>query len=309
MGDLLYLLLGFVLLFVSGKYLVVGGVQLAKFFKVPTLVIGLTVVSLGTSAPELLVSLKAALSGHPDIAMGNVVGSNISNIALVLGLTALIFPIPVVRKVIRFDWPVMMLVTLLLYVFTLNGYLLRWEGFLLLLVLIAYNFHSIKKGRKDNVTDENAAQPMAWYYALLIITASSVGLVYGADWLVKGASGLARDLGISERVISVSIIAFGTSVPELATSVVAAFKKETDISIGNIIGSNIFNIAGILGLTSAITPIPVNEKIITFDDLWMLGISMLLFFVMAFKNKQVSRPDGFILIFVYCLYIYFLFQG
>lgn len=309
MHDILFLVLGFVVLFISGKYLVVGGVQLARFFKVPTLVIGLTIVSFGTSAPELLVSLKAAFTGHPDIAMGNVVGSNISNIALVLGLTALIFPIPVVRKVVRFDWPIMMGITLLLYILTLNGILSRWEGLILIIALVGFNFHSIRKGRKDNTDDYSDTKSLPWYFSLLIIAASSVGLVFGADWLVTGASGLARSMGISERVISVSIIAFGTSVPELATSAVAAFKKETDISIGNIIGSNIFNIAGILGITSSIHPIAVNQEIIAFDDLWMLGVSLLLFFVMAFKNKRVSRIDGILLILVYSFYIYFLFRG
>ncbi len=307
MQNVLFLILGIITLLISGKYLVTGGVHLAKFFKVPTLVIGLTVVSFGTSMPELIVSLKAALSGHPDIAMGNVVGSNIANIAFVLGLTALIFPIAVDRKVVKFDWPVMMVITLILFALTLNQLLTRAEGLILFVLLVAYNYKSIKQGRKDNIVDENAKQPIAWYWAVLIIAASCTGLVFGADWLVNGASGIARNFGISERVISVSVIALGTSLPELATSAIAAFKKEADISIGNIIGSNIFNIAGILGITAMINPIQVNKQIAGFDSFWMVGIALLLFFMMAFKNKQVSRIDGAILLLTYFIYIYLLF--
>lgn len=308
MIDILYLALGFIVLFFSGKYLVVGGVQLAKYFRIPTLVIGLTVVALGTSAPELLVSLKAALSGHPDISIGNVVGSNISNIALVLGITAIIFPIPVARKLIRFDWPIMMGISILFYIFAINGILTWWEGFVFVSIVIIFNIYSIYKGRKSNGdTEENKAN-VAWFWSVLIILASSVGLIFGADWLVKGASCLARDLGVSERIISVSIIAFGTSVPELATSIVAALRKETDISIGNIIGSNIFNIAAILGITSLVTPITVSAAIISSDIIWMLGISLLLFVLMVVKRKELSYWSGGILLLSYSSYIYFLLR-
>ena len=304
MNDILFLILGFVVLFFSGKYLVVGGVQLAEYFRIPTLVIGLTVVALGTSAPELLVSLKAALSGHPDISIGNVVGSNISNMALVLGITAIIFPIPVARKLIIFDWPIMMAISVLFYILAFNGVLSFWEGFVLVSIIITFNIFSIYKGRKEIGDNEEDKVNVSLYWAVLIILASSIGLVFGADWLVTGASGLARNFGISERVISVSIIAFGTSVPELATSVVAALRKETDISIGNIIGSNIFNIAAILGITSLVTPITVSSVII-----WMLGISLLLFVLMVLKRKELSYWSGGILILSYSAYLYFLLSS
>lgn len=308
--DVFHLLLGFVLLFLGGKYLVYGGVGLASFFKIPTLVVGLTVVALGTSAPELLVSLKAALSGHPDIAMGNVVGSNISNIALVLGITALIFPIPVMRKLVRVDWPVMMFVGVLLYFFVQNGTLLQWQGLVFLAILVVYNVISIKQGRTIGVEEvPDGPESLKWYWALVIVAISAVALVFGADFLVNGASSIARNLGVSERVISVSIIAFGTSVPELSTSVIAALKKETDISIGNIIGSNIFNIAAILGTTSSVTPVPVSQSTISTDMVWMLGISVLLLLVMVGRNKQISRIGGIVLLLAYCLYIYFLLNS
>ncbi len=308
MNDILLLILGFALLFLGGKYLVTGGVQLAKLFKVPTLVIGLTIVAFGTSAPELLVSLKAALSGHPDISVGNVVGSNISNIALVLGITALIFPISVSRKLIRFDWPIMMGLSIIFYLMALNGILKWWEGLFFVSAVAFFNIYSVRKGRKNNGAEETNEKLTAWYISAAIIVASSIVLVFGANWLVTGASGLARSFGIGERVISVSIIAFGTSVPELATSVVAALRKETDISIGNIIGSNIFNIAAILGITALVTPIPVNEIIIASDIIWMLGISLLLLFLMIGKKKRITRWNGAILVLSYSLYIYFLLK-
>lgn len=308
MIDVILLVVGFALLFISGRYLVTGGVELAKFFQIPTLVVGLTIVSFGTSAPELLVSLKAALSGHPDIALGNVVGSNISNIALVLGITALICPIPVVKKLIKFDWPLMMLLSILLFVFALSGTLNFWNGIILLVILVFFNIQSVRSGRNNN--EETEPIKIKWYYSLLIIAGSSIGLVYGAEWLVKGASGIARNMGVDERIISVSIIAFGTSVPELATSTVAAFKRQTDISIGNIIGSNIFNVGGILGITAVTEAIPVNQKILSNDMLWMLGISLLLLILMLVgKSKKVSRLNGAMLISAYALFVYFLLSN
>lgn len=307
MHDVVFLLLGFVALFLSGKYLVNASVQLARHFKIPTLVVGLTIVSFGTSAPELLVSLKAALSGHPDISIGNVVGSNISNIALVLGITALIFPIPVAKKIIRLDWPVLMAICLLFYALAYNKTLAWWEGLIFLTVLAGFNYHSVTAGRKHNDSDEEIpVAEMKWQWAIAIICIACLGLVFGAEWLVSGASGLARNFGVSERIISVSIIAFGTSVPELATSAIAALKKETDISIGNIIGSNIFNVAGILGITSLVKEIPVNQTILSSDIIWMLGITVLLFLVMIGKRKRIVRWEGFVLLLSYSLYIYLL---
>lgn len=308
MSNVIFLILGFVVLFLSGKYLVTGSVQLARFFKIPPLIVGLTIVSAGTSAPEFLVSLKAALSGHPDISIGNVVGSNISNIALVLGLTALIYPITVSKNLIKFDWPVMMVLSIMLYILSLNGILNVWEGLLFAISIVAYTMYSIIKGKKKARNEEIPEIEIVWYWALVIIAASCIGLVVGAEWLVSSASGLARNFGVDERIISVSIIAFGTSVPELSTSIIAALRKESDISIGNIIGSNIFNIAGILGISSLITPIPINQKIITSDMMWMLAISMLLFVLIIGKKQQLTRWKGAVLILSYSLYIYFLLK-
>ena len=242
--DYIYLFLGFTLLTLSGDFLIKGSVSLAGHFKVSKLVIGIVVVSFGTSAPELVVSLEAALKGHPDIAIGNVVGSNIANIALVLGLTAIIIPIKVKKKAILFDWGAMMFASILFYIFSLNHELGFFEGLAFVCILLAFIYRSISVSRKENkkgIGESVKPQHTLWISFILVILAS-IGLVYGANFLVKGASNVALSLGINERIISVSVIALGTSLPELAASVSAALRKELDIFIGNIIGSNLFNI-------------------------------------------------------------------
>ena len=302
------LLAGFIILLFSGKFLVKGGVAIANNFKISKLVVGLTVVSLGTSAPELLVSIQAALSGHPDISIGNVIGSNISNIALVLGLSAIVLPIPVKKTSIIIDWPIMMLACIAFYLFVLNDSLQFFEGLIFISVLAAFIYFSIHKSRKEGVKNNDYEKPLLTVpMALGLIAISSLGLVFGSGWLVEGASEVARNFGISERVISLSIIAIGTSVPELATSVTAALKKETDISIGNIIGSNIFNILGILGVTSIVKTIPVNHIMYQSDIFWMLGISLLLFlFILPIKGAILKRWEGSVLLLIYFVYVYLI---
>jgi len=309
--EYFYSLLGFVILIISGKYLVSGSVSLARFFKLSTLVIGVTVVAFGTSAPELIVSLQAALKGHPEIAVGNVIGSNISNIALVLGITSMLVPMSIKRNSIRIDWPVMMIVSLLFYVFARNGLLSRMEGVALILLLIGYVVFSISYSKRQNARKEERIETPKFSlpFAIALVIISCSGLVFGANLLVDNASIIARDLGVSERVISVSLIAVGTSLPELTTSVMAAIQKEMDISVGNIIGSNIFNILSVLGITSLVKPIEVTPLMISIDIVWMLGISLLLFVLMyPFKKPKLARFDGLVLFLVYVIYIYFLFS-
>lgn len=308
--DYFYLLLGFVVLLISGDLLIKSGVSLSSHFRVSTLVIGVTVVSLGTSVPELVVSVGAALKNHPDIALGNVIGSNISNIALVLGLTAIIITIPVGRHSVRFDWPFMMFASLLFYLFVINGKLSFPEGVIFLFLLGFFIFWSVRQSRlKLSKTGHIfASARYSLPFSVLILLASSAGLYFGASWLVEGAESIALRFGVSERVIAVTIIAFGTSVPELATSVIAAAKKQVDISIGNIIGSNIFNILGILGVTSMIRSIPVSFEI-RFDVYWMLAISMLLFLFMLPSGKAaLNRWKGVVLLSIYILYIFLVFR-
>jgi cation:H+ antiporter len=306
----LLLLVGLLLLFISGKFLVDSSVVISKLLRIPRMIIGLTVVAFGTSAPELLVSVQAALAGYSEIAIGNVVGSNISNILLVLAITALIFPIPVPASSVKQDWPVMMFVSILLYVFTLNGWLTRTEGVIFIGLLMAYIAFSIVKSRgtkpKDEVEEE--ASSMKWWVAGIIFLVSCVGLAFGANILVSNVAIIAEEFGISQRVISVTMVAVGTSIPEVATSVIAALKKETDISVGNIIGSNIMNILSVLGITSIISPIKVNAEISRFDIPWMLGISFLLLLLMLPASRsRITRWEGSFMILIYLLYIYFLF--
>ncbi len=307
-----YLLLfaGLMLLFSSGKFLVDSSVAISRRLKIPRMIIGLTVVAFGTSAPELLVSLQAAFSGYPEIAIGNVVGSNISNILLVLAITALIYPIPVPASSVKRDWPVMMLVSILLLIFSLNGWLTRLEGGVLVGLLAGYIAYSVLRARGANpsVTSEKTEGAMKWWVALIIFLVSCVGLAFGADLLVDNVAIIAEDIGISKRVVSITMVAVGTSIPELATSVIAALRKETDISVGNIIGSNIMNILSVLGFTSLVSPIRVSTEIARFDIPWMLGISLLLLLMMLPASRsRITRWEGSFMIIIYLLYIYFLF--
>ncbi len=310
--DYVYLLAGFFLLVTSGNYLVKGGVSLARHLHVSTMVIAVTVISMGTSAPELVVSVKAVLTHHDDLSIGNVIGSNISNIALVLAITALIIYIPVEKITIKFDWPVMMASSILLYLFMLDGFLVRWEGIVFLVLLAGYVFYSLFNSRKAELLarQEKNIPQFKLMLSLVIIIISSVGLVVGANWLIDGAIGIAEKIGVSERVISVSLVAFGTSVPELATSVMAALHKETDISIGNIIGSNIFNVLGILGVASIVGNISINPMTVRFDVFWMFGFFILLFvFILPYRGKMMlSRMNSVLLLLLYVLYIYLIYK-
>ena len=311
--EYILLLVGFALLLYGGKLLIKGGVGLASRFNISPLVIGLTVVSFGTSAPELFVSLIAAVKQHPEVALGNVVGSNIANVALVLGLTALIFPIPVRSSSVKIDAPFMLGITLLLWLFMVSGgagTISRPEGLIFVILLVAYISGHIYFSRKKRVTAEVSDKDKRltiWQIILLLIIADAA-LAIGSELLVNNASKIALKFGISERVIAISIVAFGTSLPELATSAIAAFKKEMDISIGNIIGSNIFNILAVLGISSLVKPISVSEGFLHFDMYWVLGTSLLLFlFILPFKGGKLTRPKSAILFLSYCVYIYMLY--
>ncbi|PCJ82442.1 MAG: hypothetical protein COA57_13200 [Flavobacteriales bacterium] len=310
-----YLLLlgGLLVLVASGEALVRGAVGLALRFKISTLVVGMTVVSFGTSAPELLVSLQAALDGHADIALGNVVGSNITNLGLVLGLTAIIFPLAVARNTIRIDWPVMMLATVAFYIVIFDKTIGRIEGVLFVTALAVFSYLLIRNSRKEQkmmqqggkeFTEEEEQTPVR--KSILLVFIGCIGLAFGADWFVDGGVQIASNYGVSERVIGITLIAFGTSAPELVTSCMAAFRKEINISVGNLIGSNLFNILGVLGVTSIVKAIPVNNNILMTDIYWVLGITLLLFPLMFF-DKTISRWDGLLLLGVYFGYMLFLF--
>jgi cation:H+ antiporter len=304
-------LAGLLLLFIGGKYLVDSSVVIANRLRIPTMIIGLTVVALGTSAPELLVSVQAAIKGYPEIAMGNVVGSNIANILLVLAVTALIFPIPVPEKSVRQDWPVLMVVSLLLFTFSWNGTLSRFEGVILLILMVVYFVIAginAKRSPQALNTRPETARPMKGWVAAFIFLASCAGLAIGANLLVENAAKIAEGFGISQRVISITMVAVGTSIPELATSVIAALKKETNIAIGNIIGSNILNILTVLGVTGVIGNISVDRAISRFDIPMMLGVTLLLLVLMLpAARSKITRWEGAFMIVIYLLYIYMIF--
>ncbi|MDB9963630.1 calcium/sodium antiporter [Vicingaceae bacterium] len=308
--EYLWLTLGLMALVLGGEFLVRGAVSIALKAKISPLVVGMTVVSFGTSAPELLVSLSAVFGGYPDVSVGAVVGSNISNIGLVLGITVLIFPIAVNHDSLRIDWPLMISATFLFYFFAMNGELSWWEGVVFIAILSIFTFWLILRSRKEGVQlaaeseveDLDVGNPA--YKDILFLSIGMVALYFGADWLIQSVVSIASSQGVSEKLISVTIVAFGTSLPELVTSAMAAFRKETDISIGNLIGSNIFNIFAILGVTAILHPLRISDSINQFDVYFLLGISLLLFPMMLF-GKKIGRWKGFFLILFYAFYIYF----
>ena len=306
------LLAGFILLFFGGDWLVDGGVALARKYRISSLVIGMTIVAFGTSAPELLVSTISAIKGSAGIAMGNVLGSNIANIGLILGLTALICPIETDNKPVIRHGTVMILASILLLVFALNSGISRIEGITLFACLILFTSISIRKGRtqgQEADSDNNQSKSMTLLAALGLIVLSCAMLAFGADILVDGATTLASAMGVSDKVIGLTIVALGTSLPELAASVAAAIKKQMDISIGNIIGSNIFNILCVLGVSTTIKPISFEFPYYLSDFIWMLGFSVfiLIFTTMRKKKGRLGRTAGILFLLAYAVYAWSLF--
>tara|TARA_R110002049_G_scaffold232047_2_gene404594 strand:- start:3963 stop:4907 length:945 start_codon:yes stop_codon:yes gene_type:complete len=310
--SLLWVVLGFILLVIGGEFLVRSSVALSFKFNISKMVIGMTVVSFATSAPELLVSLHAALSGSPDIAINNVVGSNIANIGLVLGITAVVGTIAVDKSFYKRNWPVMMVFSIALYYFLKNDSVLTAiEGIVLFTGLIVFLIFLIRNAKKDTLIEEvdDTLAVVSNFKIGIWLLIGAAALYFGSEWLVAGAKDIAISIGVSEAVIGVSLIAIGTSVPELAASVIAAAKQEKAISLGNLIGSNIFNIGSVLGLTAIIKPIPVAApQILTNDIFWMLGFSAVLIpLVFLPKQLQISRSKGFFLVFGYGVFMFLLF--
>jgi cation:H+ antiporter len=314
--SVVYIILGFILLVIGGEFLVRSSVAISLKLKLSRMVIGLTVVSFATSAPELLVSLQAALEGFSDISLGNVIGSNIANIGLVLGITAMISPLNIDREFYRFNWPIMMLFSLALFYFLSSEFVLsRLEGIFLVAAIVLYLFLLIRRARIKPELQPDEVDPdlqvASGFKTILWLIIGGAALYFGSELLVSGAVDLASALGVSERVISVTMIAVGTSVPELAASVIAAMKQEKAISLGNLIGSNIFNIASVLGITAIIQPIVVkSEAILTSDIFWMIGIAFILI-PLAFLPKRytMSRWKGFLLFAGYAAFVSLAFIG
>ncbi|WP_034057056.1 calcium/sodium antiporter [Lacinutrix jangbogonensis] len=311
--SILWVVLGLILLVIGGDFLVKASIALSFKINISKMVIGMTVVSFATSAPELLVSLQAALKGSPAIALNNVVGSNIANIGLVLGVTALIGPITVDKSFYKLNWPIMLFFSFMLYYFLANDNMLtNLEGLILFCSLVVFIVIIIKNSKSDtdssDVSDDLAT--VTNYKIITWLLIGAVALYFGSVWLVDGAKSLAQTLGVSDAVIAVTVIAIGTSVPELAASIIAAAKQEKALSLGNLIGSNIFNIGSVLGLTSIIKAIPVtDEKILGNDIFWMIGFSaILLLLILIPKRMQISRYKGLLLVLGYCLFLYLSFK-
>ena len=308
MPDLAVLISGIVVLYFGAVWLVRGASRLASSLGVSPIVVGLTVVSLGTSAPELVVCLVAALQGNPGLAIGNVMGSNLANIGLILGLTSLIHPLEVKHRVVWREMPVMLLITFAIYPIAFDRVLSRTDGFMLLLVLLAYLVWVFRSGHPDEIksshgprdsmaTSEEAASLLN-LKDIGHVALGSAFLVLGGYCIVKGAVEVASALGISEVIIGLTVVAIGTSLPELATSLVAAMRQEVDIAVGNIIGSNIFNLTAIFGTTAIVRPIMIPETVLSRELAGVVFMSLLLLPILR-NGWQIKRWEGALLLTAY----------
>jgi len=307
---ILYLIGGLVLLFIGAEGLIRGSSNLAIKVGITPLVVGLTVVAFGTSAPELVVSLSAALKGNSTISLGNVIGSNIANIALILGVAALIRPLDVNTNVIMREIPIMIGVSFLFLLLLLDGKFEFWDGVIFISALILYNVISVLLARKEknleikNEFEEGLKSKMGIPLSIIFMIAGLGFLILGANLFVQSAVAIAKMFNISDAVIGLTIVAVGTSLPELITSIVASYKKESDIAIGNVVGSNVFNILGILGVTALIVPIS-SAGINTLDIIIMMATAIILF-PLCKSGMRISRIEGLLLLSGYVLYIFYL---
>ncbi len=310
--PLIYIIFGFLFLFTGGEFLVRGAIKIAKDLNLSKVIIGVTIVAYGTSAPEVFITLQAALKGLNDIAIGNIIGSNIANIFLVLGITALISPIKIPSILFKFDLKYLLIsaIALLLFIFTYQ--IARLKAIILLFILIVYTISTFKRHKSttdEDIIERSLKEIEEQFFSLTItskvatflIILGSILLVFGGHFLVTGASDLARYFDIPESVIAVTIVAIGGSAPELVTSVVAAYRKHSDIAIGNIVGSNIFNILGVLGISSLIKPMYSISSFADFD-IWVMILASILLFFFA-RKLIITKFQGMIFLFLYILYL------
>lgn len=308
---------GLAFLTIGGEALVRGAVSLARAWGLTPAVIGLTVVAMGTSMPELAVSVMAAASGNPGIAVANVLGSNIFNITVVLGLTALIAAVPVQGATARLEWPFLFAVSCACPVVMLDGEISRIEGAAFIVTLLMFTVYVVNLAKREVSAAEGAgftaaiddisradggAKKSGTGLALLLLAAGVAALVFGARLLLDGAVTIAQTLGMSERIIGLTVVAAGTGAPELAASVIAARRNQTDVALGNIMGSNVFNILGILGVTALIAPIPVMRASASVDSIWMIATTVLLLPILL-RHRRVTRGEGVILLATYIAYL------
>ncbi|MCF2873398.1 MULTISPECIES: calcium/sodium antiporter [unclassified Tenacibaculum] len=308
--SLVYIILGLLLLVLGGNWLLKAAVGLSLKLNIPKIVIGMTVVSFATSAPELIVSVKSALEGATGLAVGNVIGSNIANIGLVLGITVILSTIEVERSFYKTDWPVMMIASVLLYFFiAFDNIIQQYEGIILfsmLIVFLIYLLRFQKTAVVDEMPEDDEELPL--YKIALFLVIGGLGLWGGSELLIDGSVSLAKNMGVSDAVIGVTVVSVGTSVPELAASIIAVIKKEKAISLGNLIGSNVFNILAVLGITAIITPVEVKPdalSLINNDIYWMLAISFIVLPLVFFPKKlRLNWKDGIILLGAYIFFVY-----
>lgn len=306
--NLIFILIGFALLILGADLLVKGSVGIANKLKIPAFIVGLTIVAFGTSAPEFVVSITSATKGAAGIALGNAVGSNIANILLILGATAMLCPIAINRKIFMRDFGFLMLVSLVFVIFSLFGVITFWMGATLLLMLagfIYYNYKNAQTSEKETKDEEETKSPVAnksWFIVTSLTIVGLGSIIYGADLLVDGAIDIARLFGVSEEIIGLTIIAFGTSLPELATSVVAALRKQSDLAISNVIGSNIWNILFIVGTAASIVDVEVSKQFMHYD-IWVMLFATMALLPVVWKRNLISRSAGTIFVVVYIAYI------
>ncbi len=304
--DAVLLIGGLVILLIGGDVLLRAAIAAAVRWQVPKVVVGMTIVSFATSLPELLTSVRAALEGYPDLSLGNVIGSNIANLGFVLGSVLLFSTINIQKSFYQFDWPVVFGVSLLLLYFIYDGNISQIEGVFLLLVLVAVMWYLIKF-QPPVVADQldETEVVKSWGWIIVLVAFGSLGLAFGSQWLVKGAVGLARTFDVSERIIGITIVSIGTSLPELVASGMALVRKESGISIGNLIGSNLFNILTVLGVTAVIHPLNVMDQHLLDVDIWvMIAFAFaLLPLVFVPKRLQLNWREGVILLVCYIAYM------
>ncbi len=303
-SALCFILVGFVLLIGGAEYLVKGAVAIANKLKIPAIIVGLTIVAFGTSTPEFVVSIKAALNGAGGISIGNIVGSNIANILFILGVTSVIYPVVCNRKEFLRDYKFLLLVNVLFVCFAITGKFVCWQGLVLLALLFAFIYFNYRNSKDSDASEDTVSilASKSWWVVVLITIAGLIAIMYGADLLVKGAVDIARILGVSEEIIGLTIVAVGTSLPELATTVVAALRKQNGVALGNIVGSNIWNIVFIMGLTSTIIDVEVPRQFLLYDIWVMVLATMLLFPIMLSQNK-ISRIEGGVFLLIYMAYL------
>lgn len=304
--QVLLLIIGIIVVLKGADWLTAGAVGMAERIGVPQIIIGLTIVAMGTSMPEFFVSLMSAINGTPDLAVGNIVGSNIFNALLIVGCAAMVAPITIQKSTVKKDIPVAVFASVLLMAMTLDGHISRIDAAILFIVFIAYMWITLR-GAKHGEVEDNAAEnkkPMNVGKAVGLVILGLVCLVLGSDVFVDNATAIAHAMGISDAVIGLTIVAGGTSLPELATSVVAAKKGNSGIAIGNVLGSNVFNILMILGVTGLITPMTISG--ITMVDLSMMVISMILLWLFSFTKYRIQRWEGVVLTLVFIGYISWL---